>query len=120
METQNNELIFEQNKNGKAISCWVNLNQQKMLIEKYGKLPDSKIILHVLLEKELKIITPEIRNIQIRQQSYIYELKQIGKNLNQLVKILHKREPKKYNNIVIPLIKKLNQRIFQEEKAVTF
>jgi len=88
-----------------------------LLIEKYGELPNSKIILHVLLEKELKVITPEIKNIQIKQEDYILQLKKIGRNLNQLVKLLHKRNFQKYNNVIFPLIKKLDTHIFQEQKV---
>jgi len=118
-ETQTQTSI-KKKKNGKTIGCWINSEQQKLLVEKYGKVPDSKIILHVLLEQELKIITPEINKLQIKQEDYIYELKRIGRNLNQLMKLLHKRKLTKYASTVVPLIKKLNNHIFSEEQKLSF
>lgn len=79
----------EKNK-GKTIGAWVNLEDQKSLIRRFGEVPDSKTILAHLLNEPIKVL-----EIDKNTDDILYQLKAIGNNLNQIALKIN-QNPDKY------------------------
>lgn len=66
-------------KKGKMIGTWMNPQDERCYIKKFGKVPDSEMIKKHLKNEPIKVI-----EINPNDRKILYELGKIGTNINQI------------------------------------
>ena len=90
----------------KVLSCWINDKNRGKLVEKFGKLPDSKTVLSILLNEP--IVT---KNIDQSKREFLFQLKQIGNNLNQISRSLNQNNNQNFDKEIEFLLQEIKQKI---------